>query len=79
MTGPSLERRDVTAHLREQGWSVVPVSRFLHLTSDGTTAIRLLGRCDEVAAIADLSAEILTPRWAGGAAALSADVLEASV
>ena len=73
------ERRDVTAHLREQGWSVVPISRFLHLTSDGTTAIRLLGRRDEVAALADLAAEILTPRWATATTALTADVLEASI
>ena len=33
-----VERRDVTAHLRTAGWSIVPISRFLHLASDGITA-----------------------------------------
>lgn len=39
-----LERRDVFALLREQGWAVVPVSRFVHISSDGLTVIRLLSQ-----------------------------------
>jgi len=39
-----VERRDINRHLRELGWTVVPTSRFLHLTSDGQTVIRLLAQ-----------------------------------
>ncbi len=42
-----VERRDVLAHLRSEGWSVVPIARFLHLTGDGTTVIRLLTRSQD--------------------------------
>lgn len=59
------ERRDVTAHLRDGGWSVVPIARFLHLTSDGSTAIRLLARSadadDEVGVVAE--GEVVPLRW----------------
>lgn len=57
-----VERRDVTAHLRAEGWSVVPIGRFLHLTTDGLTAIRLLSRREAVDA-AEITAEILSLRW----------------
>jgi hypothetical protein len=39
-----VERRDVFDHLRSQGWAVLPISQFIHLSSDGETVIRLLGR-----------------------------------
>jgi hypothetical protein len=70
-----VERRDVTAHLRADGWSVVPINRFLHLASDGITAIRLLART-ETASVSSVTAEIVALRWP---AAADADVLEASV
>lgn len=41
-----VERRDVATYLREQGWTVVPTSRFLHISSDGDTVIRLLSSSD---------------------------------
>jgi hypothetical protein len=52
------ERRDVTAHLRAAGWSVVPIHRFLHLTSDGTTAIRLLSRTDDAEVVGDIATQV---------------------
>lgn len=69
-----VERRDVTAHLRAGGWSVVPINRFLHLASDGITAIRLLART-ETATVASVDAEIVALRWPTA----DVDVLEASV
>lgn len=38
------ERCAVATHLRDTGWSIVPTRRFLHLTSDGETVIRLLSQ-----------------------------------
>jgi hypothetical protein len=74
------ERRDVTAHLRNDGWAVVPVARFLHLTSDGTTAIRLLSRIDDAEVVEDIGARVLAMRWATDAAAApTGAALEASV
>jgi len=52
------ERRDVTAHLRAGGWAVVPIQRFLHLTSDGTTAIRLLSRTDDAGVVSDIASQV---------------------
>lgn len=69
-----VERRDVIAHLRAEGWSVVPISRFLHLASDGITAIRLLART-ATATAASVDAEIVALRWP----AADTDALEASV
>ncbi len=43
------ERRDVVQHLRSQGWAVVPARRFLHVTGDGKTVIRLLADFSEPA------------------------------
>jgi hypothetical protein len=74
-----VERRDVTTHLRAHGWSVVPISRFLHLTSDGTTAIRLLSRFDAAAEVTSISAEVLPMHWGEHAPAAPGEVLEASV
>ncbi len=37
-----VERREVLDHLRGRGWTAVPPNRFLHITSDGSTVIRLL-------------------------------------
>ncbi|MEP6980934.1 MAG: hypothetical protein ABJA16_09260, partial [Nakamurella sp.] len=57
-----VERRDVTAHLRAEGWTVVPMGRFLHLTTDGLTSIRLLSR-REVVDATELSADIIPLQW----------------
>lgn len=46
------ERRDVAAHLKATGWSIVPTKRFLHLTSDGETVIRLLSQADQASPVA---------------------------
>lgn len=77
-----VERRDVTAHLRAEGWSVVPIGRFLHLSSDGTTAIRLLARAEGVDAVVgvETTAEVHTlPRLAVVDAEPVDEALEASV
>ncbi len=74
-----LERRDVTAHLRAAGWSVVPIARFLHLTSDGTTAIRLLARTDDTGVVSDIAAEVFALHRDVLPAAPAGTALEATV
>ncbi|WP_157970662.1 hypothetical protein [Nakamurella deserti] len=74
------ERRDVTAHLRAGGWSVVPINRFLHLASDGTTAIRLLTRIDDAEVVTGIAAAVFAlHRGEAGPDTIAADVREASV
>lgn len=74
------ERRDVTTHLRDGGWSVVPISRFLHLTSDGSTAIRLLARITDADARAGSEADVVVlPQAVGDRVAPTDEVFQASV